>query len=287
MRYLIVTLLCLLMSCTAQAYQLNTVLCEETTIGQAEAKLPVIDGSADEAAEKAANELLLKAAKNVARAVGNNGFVDYEVTLNRPSLLSVLMKAENGRSFAYEAVNIDMSSGQPFGLHDFYMDNEATKSEFGKVKDVLFTEKGIAKQLKKEGEYDQLVSYIDLLPFMRIGEAGRLVKIARLTNKAEGKTVTLDHCGLVAFKLETNPQSGFTWNLANSPAYRNKVVKVGSSFIIPGYQDQKALEQRMPQEILMVAMMEPGRYEVQLEFRRPWDRTSAKKKNFKVIVKDY
>lgn len=286
MRYLIITLLCMLLSFTAQAYQVNTVLCENTNLGKAEVRLPVIDGSADEDVEKEANALLLNTAKDLVKAVGGNGSVSYEVTLNRPSLLSILLKAENGRSFAYEAVNIDMASGKPFELHDFVMDVEQTKEAFGKCKSVLFTEKGIAKQLKKVGPYEDEVSYHTLLPFLRIGEAGRLLQIARLTDKAEGKTVTLEHCGLVAFKLESNPSTGYTWNLANDPAYFQKVEKVGTSFIIPGQRREDVVGQP-GMEILMVAMLEPGKYRVQLEYRRSWEKTSAKRKSFNVIVKDY
>ena len=272
---------------TAEANQINTVLYQDTTIGGAEARLPIIDGSADENVENQANELLLKAAKNVARAVGNQGSVSYKVTLNRPSLLSVLLEAENGDAHAYEAVNIDMASGQTFGLHDFYMDVDATKEEFKDAKDVLFSEKGIYKQLKKEGEYGSFISYSDMYPFMRIGEAGRLVQIARMTDKAEGKTLVMEKCGLAAFKLESNPTTGYTWNLATSPAYEHKVEKVGSSFIIPGYKQENTAVGQSSMEILMVAMMAPGTYDVQLEYRRPWERTAAKKKHFNVIVKDY
>lgn len=285
MRNLIITLICLLLSASVQANQINTVLTQDTTFGQVEVKLPVIDGSADEDVETAANTLLLKAAKDVARAVGNNGSVSYEVTLNRPSLLSVLLKGDNGKTMAYEAVNIDMTNGREFGLHEFYMDNDATKAEFGQAKSVLFTEKGVCKQFKKEGPYQDQLTYRELLPVMRIGEAGRLVKIARLTDKAEGKTVTLERCGLVAFKLASDPNTGYNWNLGRSPLYKDKVVQVGSSFIIPGYKSDKTAMEQGPMEIMMIAMMEPGTYDVKLEYRRPWDRTASKSKNFKVVVK--
>ena len=229
MKILLTTILCLLLCLPAFADQQTTVLQERVTIGKASATLPYLDGSNDVEYEKQLNALIRAAATKLSKEVGG-GSVSYAVKLNRPSLVSLLLTASNGNEVAYQGLNLDLTTGKEFTVTDFFVDKEQVQQALGDYSRVLFAEDGFYVQQEKYGAYNSFVPYNKLLDHMRIGEAGRIMQVARLTAAASDKTLVLDKPGLLALKLASNPSTGYGWHMSADSA---AVVKVGSTFIIP------------------------------------------------------
>ena len=142
------------------ADQPTTVLTEIKDGKQIHMERPVIDGANDEALQQAANNVLRSAADDVADKVGKKGKVTYEVTLNRPSLVSVLLKGSNNKRSYFRAVNIDLTTGREFSLDEFFFGGEEREKLLGKnAENVLFTESGVAFAEKKGAVYDRVFSY--------------------------------------------------------------------------------------------------------------------------------
>ena len=210
MKVFLTTIICLLLCLPVFADQQTTVLQEQATINKASATLPYIDGSNDVAYEKQLNTLIRETATKLSKEVGG-GSVSYEVKLNRPSLVSILMCATNGSRTVYAGLNLDLTTGKEFTVTDFFVDKEEVQQALGDYERVLFAENGFYLQQEKYGEYSAFVPYAKVLNHMRIGEAGRIMQVARLTNAASGKTLVLDKPGLLALKLNANPSTGYSW----------------------------------------------------------------------------
>ena len=249
-------------------------------LGKASAALPFIDGSNDVAYEKQLNALIRQTATGLAKEVGG-GSVDYQVKLNRPSLVSLLLTATNGERVAYAGLNLDLTTGKEFTVTDFFVDKEQVQQALGDYDKVLFAEDGFYLQQQKYGAYNSFVPYNKLLDHMRIGEAGRIMQVARLTVAANGKTLVLDKPGLLALKLASNPSTGYGWHMSADSA---AVVKVGSTFIIPREEEARQAVGVAGTEILFLNVRQPGTYKVQMEYKRPWERISLEKFSFTVIA---
>ena len=284
MKTLLTTLLCLLLCSGAFADQRTTVLQEQTTLGKATATLPFIDGSNDAAYEKQANSLIRETATKLAKEVGNGAVISYEVKLNRPSLVSLLLTATNGVKTAYQGLNIDLTTGAEFTVLDFFVDKdevrENLKANKGEYDNVLFAEQGFLLRADKHGAYSEFVPYTKVLSHMRIGEAGRLMQIAKLTSAAAGKTLIMDEPGLIAIKLDSNPSTGYGWQLATTSS---AVAKVGSSFTIPRQEVERV---GVPgTEITFLNIAQPGTYTIKMDYKRPWEKLTLDSVSFTVVVK--
>ena len=281
MKILLTTILCLLLCLPAFADQQTTVLQEQATLGKASVTLPYIDGSNDAAYEKQLNALIRAAATKLSKEVGG-GAVSYAVKLNRPSLVSLLLTASNGNKVAYQGLNLDLTTGKEFTVTDFFVDKEQVQQALGDYSRVLFAEDGFYLQQEKYGAYNSFVPYNKLLDHMRIGEAGRIMQVVRLTAAASDKTLVLDKPGLLALKLASNPSTGYSWQMsANSTA----VVRVGSTFIIPREEEERVATGVAGTEILFLNVQQPGTYKVQMEYKRPWERISLDKFTFTIIAR--
>ena len=279
MKVFLTTIICLLFCLPVFADQQTTVLQEQATINKASATLPYIDGSNDVAYEKQLNTLIRETATKLSKEVGG-GSVSYEVKLNRPSLVSILMCATNGSRTVYAGLNLDLTTGKEFTVTDFFVDKEEVQQALGDYERVLFAENGFYLQQEKYGEYSAFVPYAKVLNHMRIGEAGRIMQVARLTNAASGKTLVLDKPGLLALKLNANPSTGYSWQVSASSA---AVTKVGSSFTI--VREEEAMVGAPGTEIIFLNVQEPGTYTVNMEYKRPWEKLSLDKFSFTVVVR--
>ena len=267
------------------ADQPTTVLTEIKDGKQIHMERPVIDGANDEALQRAANNVLRSAADDVADKVGKKGTVTYEVTLNRPSLVSVLLKGSNDKRSYVRAVNIDLTTGREFSLDEFFFGGEEREKLLGKnTENVLFTESGVAFAEKKGAAYDRVFSYQELLPLSRIGDIGRLVTVWKLTENSDGKILTLKQGDLFAFKLNANPSTGFRWVNSVSGGPANGIVKAGSSFMISNSQKEQTGTPGL--EFQFYAAKLPGTYRLQLSYQRPWEKIAGVREcNVTVIVK--
>lgn len=281
MKILLTTILCLLLCLPAFADQQTTVLQEHATLGKASAVLPYIDGSNDAAYEKQLNALVRETATALSKKVGG-GSVNYEVKLNRPSLVGILLTATNGERVAYAGLNLDLTTGKEFTVTDFFVDKEQVQQALGDYSKVLFAEEGFYLQEQKYGAYTNFVPYNKVLDHMRIGEAGRIMQVARLTAAASGKTLVMEKPGLLALKLASNPSTGYSWQVSADSA---AVVRVGSTFIIPREEEERMATGVAGTEILFLNANEPGTYKVQMEYKRPWERISLDKFSFTIVVK--
>ncbi len=280
MKILVTALFCLSLCLTAFADQQTTVLTEQTTLGKAAATLPFIDGSNDTALEKQANSLISTTAAKLLKSVGNQGSVSYKVMLNRPSLVALQLEAKNGSRTAFAGLNIDLTTGKEFGVTDFFVDNDVVKAALGSYDDVLFGENGLYLRQGKGEAYKTVVPYSKVLTALRIGEAGRIFQMAKITGNVAGKTVTVPASGLVALKLEANPSTGYGWEMScASPA----VSKAGSSFTIPNANDGRVGVPGV--EIMVLAVTQPGTYNVRMDYKRSWEKMSLDKFSFTLIAK--
>ncbi|MBR5589033.1 MAG: hypothetical protein IKW41_02630, partial [Phascolarctobacterium sp.] len=180
MKIFLTALLCMFLCLPAFADQQTTVLSSPVNIKKATGFLPFIDGSNDPVLEKEANNILQKYAEELVDKVGNKGTINYAVQLNRPSLVSVLLQANNEKKVAYKGVNLDLTTGREFIVYDFFTKDEKVQETLGDYADVLFSEKGIYTRESERTGYTGFVPYSKLMASMRIGEAGRLVQIAKL-----------------------------------------------------------------------------------------------------------
>ncbi len=267
------------------ADQPTTVLTEIKDGKRIHIERPVIDGANDEELQRAANNVLRNAADEVADKVGKKGKVTYEVTLNRPSLVSVLLKGSNDKRSYFRAVNIDLTTGREFTLDEFFFGGEEREKLLGKNTDnVLFTEYGIAFSEKKGAVYDRAFSYHELLPLSRIGDIGRLITVWKLTENSDGKTLALKQGDLFAFKLNANPSTGFQWVNSVSGGPADGIVKAGSSFMISNSQKEQTGTPGL--EFQFYAAKLPGTYQLQLSYQRPWEKIAGVREcNVTVIVK--
>lgn len=279
MKILLTTLICLCLSLPALADQQTTVLQENTKVNKAAAVLPYIDGSNDAAQEKLANALVRDAANKLVKEVGGAGNVSYKVMLNRPSLVSILLEADNGGRKAYTGLNLDLTTGKEFTVTDFFVDNDEVKAALGNYDNVLFAEDGLWVRSGKNAAYSTFVPYSRLVASMRIGEAGRLMQIAKLTQNAANKTVILPKSGLLAIKLDSNPSTGYGWEMSCSSL---AVSKVGSSFTIPSSDQERLGAPGI--EILVLAVTQPGTYNIRMDYKRSWEKLSLQSFNFTVVA---
>ncbi|MCQ2381516.1 MAG: hypothetical protein MJ032_04140, partial [Acidaminococcaceae bacterium] len=93
--FFVTLLLCLSMCISAFADQDTTVLTMQTKCAKATGYLPFLDGTNEPDYAHKANGLIMKTMREMVKTVGNAGTFSYSVQLNRPSLVSVLLKAQN------------------------------------------------------------------------------------------------------------------------------------------------------------------------------------------------
>ena len=284
MKLLLTTLFCMLLAVPAWADQQTTVLAEPTSIARSVGNVPVIDGSNDAVLEKKANAILKEYLEELVARVGHKGTFNYAVQLNRPSLVSILLQANNQELVAYKGVNLDLTTGKEFQIDDFFVQNEAVEATLGSYEDVLFAEQGLYTRTDKKNGYTAFVPYGELMESIRIGEAGRLVQITKLTHNVKDKVVTVKLGDLLALKLDSNPSTGYRWQATAAAGAENSITNVGSSFIMPRAEEARVGSPGT--EILMLTAQTVGTHKVLMEYKRPWERTSLESFSFTVVVKE-
>lgn len=282
------TLLLLLFCLPAYADQPTTVLTQYQNRSSLKVELPVLDGANNAALEKSANAILEKKVADLAKTINNNGQVSYEVKLNRPSLVSVLLKAAtSGGKAVYQAVNLDLTTGREFSLDDFIQDGNARKEVLkAGYSGILFADDGIYTRATADGPYTDYVSYGKLMPLMRIGEAGRLVTVWKITEAAAERELTVPSGSLIALKVDANPSTGYTW-VSDVSGGTGNLYKIGNSFTIP--HDKTGSNVNRPgtpgSEIIVFAAQTKGEYTVNMSYKHAWEKgTGVKNFSFKVKV---
>jgi predicted secreted protein len=275
MRILGILLCCLILglSTVAFAEQPTTVFSKVVATKNMQGEIPEIDGLRYTNLQKSVNGILNSKVKDLLAQVGGSGTVSYEVKLNRPSLVGILLKATNGGHTAYQAVNLDMTTGNEFSIRDFVGEGNAVHEILGAYEGVLFADNGIYTRTSSGAAYSNFVSYSKLFPLLRTGEAGRLLTVYGLTRAVEDKVVTVKAGELLALQLESNRTTGYSWFVEGN-GYAGQFYELGRSYVLPG----NAANNRtgMPGlEIIVFGAQEPGEYKVNMEYKRAWEKGSG------------
>lgn len=275
MRILGILLCCLILglSTVAFAEQPMTVFSKVVATKNMQGEIPEIDGLRYTNLQKSVNGILNSKVKDLLAQVGGSGTVSYEVKLNRPSLVGILLKATNGGRTAYQAVNLDMTTGNEFSIRDFVGEGNAVHEILGAYEGVLFADNGIYTRTSSGAAYSNFVSYSKLFPLLRTGEAGRLLTVYGLTRAVEDKVVTVKAGELLALQLESNRTTGYSWFVEGN-GYAGQFYEQGRSYVLPG----NAANNRtgMPGlEIIVFGAQEPGEYKVNMEYKRAWEKGSG------------
>lgn len=279
MRTFILICMMLLTFATAFADQPTTVLTQLEKTKKLTLSVPVIDGANNEVLQKNANKILRDSAETLAKKIGGEGQVTYQVQLNRPSLVSILFKADkagNGPAL-YKAVNIDLTSGKTFSLGDFLQGGMAVREILPKnYYDVLFANEGVYTNTGVDLPYTGFTPYKKLVPLLRISDAGRLVTMWKLTEACADKEITVPAGSLLALKLTANPSTGYKWSSKITGGTGN-LYEIGSSFTLP-LNAPKGMTGMPGAEIIVFAAQTPGTYTVQMLYGRPWEMNKGWKK---------
>ena len=275
MRILGILLCCLILglSTVAFAEQPMTVFSKVVATKNMQGEIPEIDGLRYTNLQKSVNGILNSKVKDLLAQVGGSGTVSYEVKLNRPSLVGILLKATHGGRTAYQAVNLDMTTGNEFSIRDFVGEGNAVHEILGAYEGVLFADNGIYTRTSSGAAYSNFVSYSKLFPLLRTGEAGRLLTVYGLTRAVEDKVVTVKAGELLALQLESNRTTGYSWFVEGN-GYAGQFYELGRSYVLPG----NAANNRtgMPGlEIIVFGAQEPGEYKVNMEYKRAWEKGSG------------
>ena len=270
MRILGILLCCLILglSTVAFAEQPTTVFSKVVATKNMQGEIPEIDGLRYTNLQKSVNGILNSKVKDLLAQVGGSGTVSYEVKLNR-----ILLKATNGGRTAYQAVNLDMTTGNEFSIRDFVGEGNAVHEILGAYEGVLFADNGIYTRTSSGAAYSNFVSYSKLFPLLRTGEAGRLLTVYGLTRAVEDKVVTVKAGELLALQLESNRTTGYSWFVEGN-GYAGQFYELGRSYVLPG----NAANNRtgMPGlEIIVFGAQEPGEYKVNMEYKRAWEKGSG------------
>lgn len=265
MKKLLLTVCCLLLSATCFADQKTTVLDNVSKNGTGKIIAPYLDGSLSVDLEGNLNKIINEEVSKLVKKAGKNANLTYEVELNRPSLVSIMLKAEGNKTY-YKGLNLDLTTGREFTLNDFFVKNEEVK-HYMDIKDIVFDEEEVKYPSFPDGVYDNKISYDELINHVRVGEAGRIFQIARLTEKSANKVLHLEGPGLAAIKLPSNPSTGFTWQIVPGKG----VKEVGRSFNMPNVNDNRV---GVPgEEIIVFSVSGKGSHSITFQYKRAWEKS--------------
>lgn len=276
----IITFLVSLMLLTSVCFaDQPTTVYSKILSGRVQGELPEVDGLNNLDLQNNANRVIKQIADELIAKQGDC-LVSYKVTLNRPSLVGILLKAQNGDTTAYKAVNLDFTTGKELLLSDFLNDGMAYREVMGEYKDILFGEDGLYTRNADYVMYDKFVPYSELLPIMRTGEAGRLLSIVKLTKAVEDRMVTIKAGSMMAIKLDANRSTGFSWVMSDSAANADALAEVGRSYLMPSNIGGQVGTPGI--EIITMAVREPGEYTVTMTYKRAWEKLGVQSFSFKV-----
>lgn len=111
--------------------------------------------------------------------------------------------------------------------------------------------------------------------------AGCSAADSSLTEKNNGDSIILKVNDTVEIKLESNPTTGYSWFL--SDAVDDAVVSVSDPGFIESGKDEE-LVGAGGFEVFTVKALSPGKTEIILEYKRPWEEGVKPEDTFKTTV---
>ena len=255
----------MMMASVAFAEQPATVY-SRVMSGSVTGMMPETDGLDNVDLQKSANSVLRNAAESITKQLGSCN-LSYTVTLNRPSVVGILLKAENASGVLYKGINIDLTTGRELDLTDIFREGNGRKEVTGAYYHALLGEDGLMLCDSAGASYDRVVPYKDLLPFIRAAAANRILPITKLTNAVEGRVVPVKPGALLAVKLDANRSTGYSW---------------ARSYIMPMNMDNQTGVQGS--EIIFLAVQKPGLYKVTMEYKRGWEMMGVQNFSFDIAA---
>ena len=113
--------------------------CRRSTFG---GSVPYIDGLRETYLQNNVNGILRSRAEALQKKAGEGARLSYEITLNRPSLVSFVLKAEGQRT-VYDGVTIDTEAGSVLDEKDLLYTKSADYERLLDGKHYVFGETGI------------------------------------------------------------------------------------------------------------------------------------------------
>lgn len=227
----LVTALTLSLPAGALAFGHTTLVSESYSTGEAAGQVPYADGLKEMYQQNNLNHVIKEQANALAKEAGGKAVLSYEVTVNRPTLFSVILKAQGDRT-VYAGLNLDTRSGAILEPKDLLYTNAAEYKQYIDGKNFVFAEDGIRTASVPGGPLDVTTPYTKLLKAINVAEGARLLTSYKLTPESEDKTLHLKPGELVALYLEANPTSGNGWTLVDQSGHTG-FVNLGHSFTLP------------------------------------------------------
>lgn len=268
----------MMLASAAFAEQPATVYSRVVT-GSVSGVIPETDGLDNVDLQKSANRVLNDAAGNLAGQLGSCN-LSYTVTLNRPTVVGILLKAENASGVLYKGLNIDLTSGKEMPLTEIFRSGETFTGITGSYNDALLYEDGLHLRDAAGSAYTRVVPYKDLLPAVRAAAASRILPVIKMTRAVEERLVPVKPGALLAVKLDANRSTGYSWQVHASDAA--SVYEIGRSYLMPINMDSQTGV--MGSEIIFLAVQNPGNYKVTMEYKRGWEMMGVQQFSFDIAA---
>lgn len=248
--------------------------------GSVSGEIPETDGLDNIDLQKSANRVLSDAANSLAKQLGSCR-LSYTVTLNRPSVVGILLKAENGAGVLYKGINIDLTTGRELALTDIFRGGETFTNITGSYNSALLYEDGLHLRDAEGAAYTRIVPYKNLLPAVRAAAAVRILPVMKMTRAVEDRLVPVQPGALLAVQLDANRSTGYSWQVHPSDAA--SVYEIGRSYIMPINMDSQAGV--MGSEIIFLAVQNPGNFKVTMEYKRGWEMMGVQNFSFDIAAR--
>lgn len=244
---------------SAFAFGHTTLLSESYSSGKASGQVPFADGLKEAYQQNNLNHIIKEKANALGKAAGGQATLSYEVTVNRPSMFSVILKAQGDRT-VYAGLNLDTTDGNLVEDKDLFYTNSTEYAQTIQGKPYVFAEDGVRLASTQDGPFDTLVPYTRLLKALNVAEGARLLTSYKLDPAAEGMTLPLKAGELVALYMESNPTSGNQWVLTDQSGH-DGFVDLGHSFTLP-MQNPTGQAGSPGVTILFASFDKPGDYQL-------------------------
>ena len=254
-------LFCLLFSANTLAYERTAVLDVPVKNGS----VPSVDGLSNAGLQANINSILKAKAESLAKEAGGSAQVSYDITMNQPTLFSVVIKAAGNKTI-YAGVNIDNTSGKEADTSDFFYQ----KDDFAKLigtKPYVFTEDGLLLAETAGGPFTKKVPYSALMKNINIANSARFITTYKLTAEAQDKTLRLNKGEIVSLYLHSNPTTGYDWYIIDG-AKQPGLVNLGHSFVMPS--NPRGMTGSPGTSILLFSFTQPGTYKLRIDYKRNW-----------------
>lgn len=216
---------------SAFAFGHTTLLRQDYSDGKAAGQVPFVDGLKEANLQANLNHLIKEKANVLGKEAGGKAVLSYEVTMNRPTLFSIILKAEGDRT-VYAGMNLDVTGGKVLEDQDLLYTNSTEYAQYIQGKNYVFAEEGIRVASQPEGPLDTTIPYSKLLKAINVAEGARLLTSYKLDSNGEDMTLDLKPGELVALYMDANPTSGNQWVMVDQSA-QSGFVNLGHSFTLP------------------------------------------------------